>query len=321
MIKLGITFLAIAAFARPFAMSQKTNETDWQPPIASGGAPECPEHSGSRTHRSETITNGTTRVQIVGTTIRHTSKKCEYKAELVFSGAVNRTLSLTPSERASFEVADFSPDGKSVLLVANGDFAIPDADIRNVRISAVPVGRGEITPIEVWDLFGWKQCEATVEPQGFTAQGRVMLLARPSVYQRKDRHDCVADWGLYATDLVSPPVRLPDDTKVPRFGKVLAGESQACKSDPDIVDACYTVHGRLSAWNGTPTGRIWISGSKRILGVLDDFPYPSNLQEQVGWDVEAWGDFEVCPFTKDRAGAMRMVCVESASHVTYRDRK
>ena len=321
MINLGVKFLLIAFFAQSFAICQNAKETDWKGPIAYGGAPGCPENRGSRTHRSETVTNGTTRVQIVGTTDRISSKKCEYKAELLFSGAVNKSLTLTPAKGTSFGVADFSPDGKSILLVANGAFAFPVADIGNVRISVIPVGLGEITPIEVWDLFGWKQCEATVEPQGFTAQGRVMIVARPSVYQRKDRHDCVGDWGLYATDFVSSPVRLADDTKVPRFGKILTGESQACRGDPDIAGACYRVHGRLSSWNGSPTARISISGTKRIIGVLDDFPLPEDLQKQFGWEVEAWGDFEVCPFTKDRPGEMRMVCVESSSHVTLKDRK
>jgi hypothetical protein len=34
--------------------------------------------------------------------------------------------------------------------------------------------------------------------------------------------------------------------------------------------------------------------------------------------VEATGDFEVCPFTEERAGEMQMVCVESAENVTYK---
>jgi hypothetical protein len=115
-------------------------------------------------------------------------------------------------------------------------------------------------------------------------------------------------------------MRLQDDTKVPRFGKALAEQVQACKTDPDIIGACFAVHGRLSAWNGGPSLRIWKVGTKRILGDHDDWPLPQNLAERMGWEGEAWGDFEVCPFTRERPGEMQMVCVESGKNIVYRER-
>jgi hypothetical protein len=115
-------------------------------------------------------------------------------------------------------------------------------------------------------------------------------------------------------------VRLPDDTKVPRFGKRAALSAQACKSDPDIIDACFTVRGRLAAYNGGPSLRIWRVGTKHMLGVLDEFPLPSDFPEANLWDKEAWGDYEVCPFTQEKPGAMQMVCVESAKDIFLKDR-
>jgi len=79
-----------------------------------------------------------------------------------------------------------------------------------------------------------------------------------------------------------------------------------------------TVHGRMTAGNGTPTVRIWVTGTKRILGVEDDeisFTLPPKLEGHIDWDNNAWGNFEVCPLTKDRPGVMRKVCVESADRV------
>jgi hypothetical protein len=40
----------------------------------------------------------------------------------------------------------------------------------------------------------------------------------------------------------------------------------------------------------------------------------------MSWDVEAWGDFEVCPFARERPGEMQMVCVESAKNVLFKNR-
>jgi hypothetical protein len=40
---------------------------------------------------------------------------------------------------------------------------------------------------------------------------------------------------------------------------------------------------------------------------------PKNLAIPNGV-VAVYGDFEVCPFTRERKGYMQMVCVESASH-------
>jgi len=45
---------------------------------------------------------------------------------------------------------------------------------------------------------------------------------------------------------------------------------------------------------------------------------PPNMlvnAEDVGAIV---GDFEVCPFTRERAGHMQMVCVESAKHLVIK---
>lgn len=44
-----------------------------------------------------------------------------------------------------------------------------------------------------------------------------------------------------------------------------------CKGNPAVIGACFKVHGRLSSWNGNPTFRIWPTGTKRMLGVREEF--------------------------------------------------
>lgn len=104
---------------------------------------------------------------------------------------------------------------------------------------------------------------------------------------------------------------------------------EPCKGGTAVVGECFAIHGRYSLYNGgSPRTRIWITGSKHLLGVEDlmkdqdnEIPWiPANLKSHLEPGVDVFGDFEVCPLTKERAGAMQMVCVESASHLVIKDR-
>jgi hypothetical protein len=101
-----------------------------------------------------------------------------------------------------------------------------------------------------------------------------------------------------------------------------AAQAPLCDKDPRVVAACYKVHGRFSFYQGTPAFRIWVVGTKRLLGVLgpledEENPIvPDNLARYVvanGPDV--FGDFVVCPLRAERSGWMRMVCVQSVERL------
>jgi hypothetical protein len=99
----------------------------------------------------------------------------------------------------------------------------------------------------------------------------------------------------------------------------------SCADDPRLVGPCFTVHGRLHTANGTPSLRLWPVGTRRLLGIGpgDDRemvvpPTLLTLFEQPP-ERRVYGDFEVCPFTADRAGRMRIVCIESYSTTFIED--
>jgi hypothetical protein len=98
----------------------------------------------------------------------------------------------------------------------------------------------------------------------------------------------------------------------------------ACKTRKDIIDTCRVVHGRLMAYNGTPTFRIWITGTNHLLGVHETFNTQDPLMPPMlevmanGDEFEIFGDFEVCPLSKPKKEAMQFVCIESAKHLTKR---
>jgi hypothetical protein len=180
---------------------------------------------------------------------------------------------------------------------------------------------GEMHWENAWDMFAWKDCDAMVEPQGYMEDGRVVILARRTVVGTSSgRPNCINETGLYVVETsTNKTTRVPDSTKVVRYGKEVEPEFQACKTDPDIVDACFKVHGRLSVYNGGPSLRIWRIGTDRMLGVSTEI-LPESLASPMGWDVDVYGDFEVCPFTTQKPGEMQMVCVESAEHVVTKKR-
>ncbi len=79
------------------------------------------------------------------------------------------------------------------------------------------------------------------------------------------------------------------------------------------------------AYNGTPTFRIWITGTNHLLGVheiwaTDDAEVPlmppALWRMTGGFESEIFADFEVCPLSKPRNGAMQFICVEAANHLT-----
>lgn len=91
------------------------------------------------------------------------------------------------------------------------------------------------------------------------------------------------------------------------------GIKQATKAQAQIV------HGRLTYSNGNPSSRIWIVGTRRVLGVRessDEVAYmPRELRAWMAWNREIFADFVVEPLTSYKPGVMQMVRVLSASNI------
>lgn len=99
-----------------------------------------------------------------------------------------------------------------------------------------------------------------------------------------------------------------------------------CRAQPSLVGKCFTVRGRLSLYNGAPTIRLWRVGTKRMLGVSSSYSQagyssiPEELERRLDWETEVWGDFLVCPFTRQRAKEMQMICIENGKNIVVRKR-
>ena len=102
------------------------------------------------------------------------------------------------------------------------------------------------------------------------------------------------------------------------------GAAQHCAGRSDLVGPCFHVRGRAALFNGTPTVRIWRVGTTRLLGVsargceapgCEAETIPAALRGVLDWEHPVFADFVVCPFTRERPGAMQFVCVESATRI------
>ena len=287
-------------------------------PLAAGGAPPCSKQNGTREFHSAVVQHGAVSALIVGIARRDASG-CHQSAEVRIERQGTTKSFPLPSDAEDFEIVDFSPDGTKIFVV--------DEHSEDVQIAAMPIATGELRWQDIADLLGWKDCEAMAEPLGFTVDGRPAVRARHSVMSPPKRPDCVTSNQVYTFDPHWKPAPMPADAaSIKRFGKKLHPATQACQTDPDLAGACFSFRGRLTAWNGNPTFRIWRIGTKRMLGVTDHlFPadevvLPESLDGKVSFDVEAYGDFLVCPLTTDTPGKMQMVCVESASDLIFKDR-
>ena len=99
-------------------------------------------------------------------------------------------------------------------------------------------------------------------------------------------------------------------------------ENPSCRKDPRVIAACYTVHGRLNNWNGNPTRRIWIIGTKRMLGLRDGTELPVALEKPLSdFDHEVYGDFDFCPFTPQKSGVMQVGCLAAVTKYQIKARK
>ena len=249
-------------------------------------------------------------------------RSCDVRATLhVKTRDGNETeLPIGHNTEAGFEVVDWSPDHHLILVSSEHWTEVLSAPLITVY-DATYNTHSRIDTATLFAARGWVQCSGVVEASGFTPDGEVAVHVVPGSLQKRPK-DCVSDQSYWAFDLKKHELhQLPAGYKQKRYGVVVASGYRPCKEDPNVVDACFSLHGRMFVSNGTPSLRIWRVDTDRILGVFDpeNEIIPHNLEKKLsGFDVDVYGDFEVCPFTKNRAGEMQMVCVEFADHLVVK---
>ena len=87
----------------------------------------------------------------------------------------------------------------------------------------------------------------------------------------------------------------------------------SCKDDPDLIGPCFRLHGKLFVANGTPSARILRLWTKRVLGVSEFYKgyMPEAFERRLTWDDIVYGDYVLCPFSREESGEMQQVCIQS----------
>jgi len=99
-----------------------------------------------------------------------------------------------------------------------------------------------------------------------------------------------------------------------------------CRAHPERIGQCRQIRGRLTAYNGTPTYRIWVVGTQRGLGLAarnwreaeEGGMLPSNVRAALGrrpFQTLIYANFEICPLERQRPGWMQHVCVARATRL------
>jgi len=296
----------------------------WKPSLAYGAASDCPEHNGRRTNTSEVAEYRGVKAYIEGAATRQ-GKSCEQKVAIHWiTRDGKRHEHALDAKDSQYVLVDFSSSGSELLVQWDKD-TDEGRGQEQVSLGVLSLSTGDLRWKSVWQEMGWKECWATVEAQGYLSDGRPVIRPRPSIHGSHPGGNCVTTPVLYAWKWETGAVeKLPDDIVVRRVGREIDRANQPCRTDPDIVGECFWTHGRASYFNGGPSLRIWRIGTDRMLGVTTE-QLPKNAAALIGlgndfFVNDVYGDFQVCPFEKQKPGHMQPVCVESAKNLVLKKR-
>jgi hypothetical protein len=111
----------------------------------------------------------------------------------------------------------------------------------------------------------------------------------------------------------------------------LAAEADSsCRTSPNLVGACFAVHGRVFVSNGVRSFHLIDTGSGRVLDVLGREAWASHtdvlpaavdaLLAPSRAKIEIEGEYLVCPFDRTHIARPQAVCIQDASHLIARPR-
>jgi len=78
---------------------------------------------------------------------------------------------------------------------------------------------------------------------------------------------------------------------------------------------CFKVHERFDIYTGDGMEELWPVGTHRLLWAASGTEKLEGLLAGHEDDHSVFGDFVVCPLTKEVAGEMRHVCIKEARNL------
>jgi len=84
---------------------------------------------------------------------------------------------------------------------------------------------------------------------------------------------------------------------------------------------CFNIHARYRVYTGDGMEVLWPVGTHRLLWAASGTDQLDNIFTGHFDDSDIFGDFVVCPLTKEVSGEMRHVCIKGMSNLRRIKRK
>jgi len=84
---------------------------------------------------------------------------------------------------------------------------------------------------------------------------------------------------------------------------------------------CFSIHARYAVYTADGKEVLWLVGTHRLLGVVSGPEQLYLLQVDHPSNFFVFGDFDVCPLTREIPGEMRHVCIKEMKNLRRVKRK
>ena len=270
-------------------------------PLAISVSPPCSSRHGVRTVRSNLVQFKTVTASLTAQSSEDNSICNQSVALWVTQNETSQQIDLGGSSSTTFAIVDIAPDTSGILVASWATSMDLMAD-RRAAFAFISLIDGAVKWNALAKLVNEKDCSAGLVPQGFLDSKHFIVAA-----------NCHSPANLYSVNLDSLSASpLAGSLTINRFAQVLSGPVRSCRTDPDVVGACYQTRARLAEGTDSTNKALWPVGSKHVLSV-ENSAIPTVLSSAVSPDTRVYATMTICPVTTDHPGSRRAVCIESAS--------
>lgn len=278
-------------------------------PLAFTSTPPCPTRPGVRAIQSGLVELGGVTASLSAQSSRQKEACAQSAALWVTQKGVSQQFDLSDAAAKTFEILDVAPDSSAILLSSVA--MSPGAAGYSPEVAAVSLTDGTFKWTLVSDMLGFKNCNASFRPQGFLDAKHIEIAVEPNTAEH-GRAECTDSVEFYSVDLEIPRVKPLGASEVNRQAKAISGPAHSCKTDPDVVGACYTERGRLALNGPGQDLLLWPLKGLHYMSVEEQM-VPPALRAQLTPEMRVLATMVLCPMQVQRPGPKPYVCIESAT--------
>jgi hypothetical protein len=231
---------------------------------------------------------------------------CSASAALwITQSGVSQQVDLTDSGATTFAIVDIAPDGSGVLLSAASDDHL-------TKVALVSFADGNAKWLPLAEFLNAAQCRAQLQPQGFADNTRLVVALIPPPAQDAAA-GCPSTIAFYSVNWLTHAVNpMLNALNLTRFASAVSGPAQSCKTDPDVIAACYTARARLAVAADGNGYLLWPVGGKHVMAVPEGM-VPEDLSSKVSPAMRIYATMLICPVMSRMRTPRQVVCVDSAT--------